>query len=454
MFNCDSAIDRQNLSRILIGIVLCGAVGCFDEVNRLSSAVLSAVSTDIENIQKSIQKRQTLTQSQIEQSRESLTLSDITVPLSKVSPFASVFVTMNPASREYRGRSELPFSLLKLLRGCFMNKADIRLIMQTVLETSGFIHARQWAEKSELCYALAQRRIPKEVHLDWGLRSLQSVLRQGALARASICRAKKFSSQAEVESMEHGVIIKAISDATFSRVQNRSAEIFAEILKDVFGNYQPSTGNKFGASGLAEEKLVQNLETDDEREGNLIIQLYRAMTAKLGVCLLGKAASGKTSIRKTLFDAIQKTSGGTIQIQEFVIAPKSMSRPDLLGYVDPQTKEWMDGALTKAARTAVQLLNQTDPKIWPVIVFDGDVDPAWIEALNSSLDDNRLLSLSSGERIRFPMSVDPLDAIVNNQGASVPTPITFLFETDSLEHASPATVSRLAVILVSDLTEK
>ena len=60
VFNCDSAIDRQNLSRILIGIVLCGAVGCFDEVNRLSSAVLSAVSTDIENIQKSIQKRQTL----------------------------------------------------------------------------------------------------------------------------------------------------------------------------------------------------------------------------------------------------------------------------------------------------------------------------------------------------------------------------------------------------------
>lgn len=81
------------------------------------------------------------------------------------------------------------------------------------------------------------------------------------------------------------------------------------------------------------------------------------MTAKLGVCLLGKAASGKTSIRKALFDAIQKTSGGKIQMQEFVIAPKSMSRPDLLGYVDPQTKEWMDGALTKAARTAVQLLN-------------------------------------------------------------------------------------------------
>lgn len=54
MFNCDSAIDRENLSRILIGIVLSGSMGCFDEVNRLSPSVLSAVSTDIENIQTAI----------------------------------------------------------------------------------------------------------------------------------------------------------------------------------------------------------------------------------------------------------------------------------------------------------------------------------------------------------------------------------------------------------------
>ena len=54
VFNCDSAIDRENLGRILVGIVLSGSVGCFDEVNRLSPAVLSAVSMDVENIQKAI----------------------------------------------------------------------------------------------------------------------------------------------------------------------------------------------------------------------------------------------------------------------------------------------------------------------------------------------------------------------------------------------------------------
>lgn len=94
------------------------------------------------------------------------------MPLRAVSPFAAVFVTMNPASREYRGRAELPHSLVRLLRGCYMGRADVQLIMATVLRTSGFRDADSWATKADLTYALAAARVPKEVHLDWGLRSL------------------------------------------------------------------------------------------------------------------------------------------------------------------------------------------------------------------------------------------------------------------------------------------
>ena len=55
-----------------------------------------------------------------------------------------------------------------------------------------------------------------------------------------------------------------------------------------------------------------------------------------------------------------------------------------------------------------------------------------MEALNSVLDDNRLLSLPSGWRVQFGPNVN------------------FIFETHDLSHASPATISRMGIVLLSE----
>lgn len=119
-------------------------------------------------------------------------------------------------------------------------------------------------------------------------------------------------------------------------------------------------------------------------------------------------------------------------VELHAINPKAMSRAELLGHMDHDTREFRDGVLTKAARAAAKADDGASDmrKAW--VVLDGDVDPEWIESLNSVLDDNRLLTLPSGERISFGDHVN------------------FIFETHDLQHASPATISRMGIIFLSD----
>lgn len=92
------------------------------------------------------------------------------------------------------------------------------------------------------------------------------------------------------------------------------------------------------------------------------------------------------------------------------------------------TREFQDGVLTASARLVVKEPQETI--CW--IVCDGDIDPEWIESLNSVMDDNHLLTLPNGERISFGDNVN------------------FIFETNDLRFASPATVSRLGMIFLSE----
>lgn len=86
----------------------------------------------------------------------------------------------------------------------------------------------------------------------------------------------------------------------------------------------------------------------------------------------------------------------SIPLRSYLMNPKSMPRQQLLGQMNNDTREFNEGVLTVSAREVVKNPGNN----W--IILDGDIDPEWVESLNSVLDDNHLLTLPTGERINFP----------------------------------------------------
>lgn len=64
------------------------------------------------------------------------------------------------------------------------------------------------------------------------------------------------------------------------------------------------------------------------------------------------------------------------------------------------------------------------------LLYDGDVDAVWVENMNSVMDDNKILTLANGDRIRLLKHC------------------AMLFEVFDLQYASPATISRCGMVFV------
>lgn len=119
-----------------------------------------------------------------------------------------------------------------------------------------------------------------------------------------------------------------------------------------------------------------------------ILQLYQIQTIHHGVMMVGNSGSGKSGAWRVLLQALQKTEG--TEGVYHIIDSKVMSKEALYGNLDSTTREWTDGLFTSILRKIVDNLRGEDQKRhW--IVFDGDVDPEWVENLN------RFVALRSGD---------------------------------------------------------
>jgi dynein heavy chain 1, cytosolic len=417
VFCCDDTFDFQAMGRIFLGLCQVGAWGCFDEFNRLEERILSAVSQQIQNIQIGLRNSNDEHKAQIELLGRRL----------QVNINSGIFITMNPG---YAGRSNLPDNLKKLFRSVAMSKPDKELIAEVMLFSQGFKQAKELARQTVPFFDHCSERLTKQAHYDFGLRALKSVLvSSGGLKRARVAQAAEEIGPDEV--IEPQIIVQSIRETIAPKLIRQDVKTLMEIQESDF------SGVEYVPAGL--EKLLGAIQdvakarhlTATENWLTKAIQLYQIQQIHHGVMMVGKSGSAKSAIWKALLQAMQKVDG--IEGVFHVIDSKVMSKEALYGNLDSTTREWTDGLFTGILRKIVDNLRGEEAKRhW--IVFDGDVDPEWVENLNSVLDDNKLLTLPNGERLNLPPNV------------------RIMFEVENLKYATLATVSRCGMVWFNDDT--
>jgi len=326
---------------------------------------------------------------------------------------AGYFITMNPG---YAGRTELPESLKALFRSCAMVVPDIILICENMLMSEGFKNSRHLANKFMTLYELSKELLSKAKHYDWGLRAVKSVLRMAGKLR-----------RADPEIEEDPLLMRALRDFNTPKITTNDKPIFLQLIDDLFPGIEIE--KKLNPQLVKELKVVtkNNKLQPEEVFIEKCVNLSEILEVRHSVFIIGPPGSGKTEVWKML-----AAIGGSTHIFE-TINPKAVTTNELYGTMS-RTKEWKDGVVSTIMRDMAK--NQPPYKVshtqkW--VCFDGDVDPGWIESMNTVMDDNKTLTLVSNERI-------PLNGSMR-----------LILEVDNLRNASPATVSRAGMLCINDV---
>ncbi|EHB17858.1 Dynein heavy chain 11, axonemal [Heterocephalus glaber] len=446
VFNCSEQMDYKSIGNIYKGLVQTGAWGCFDEFNRIAVEVLSVVAVQVKTIHDAIRNGRKK-------------------PCAMVAPDIELICEIMLVAEGFVDARSLARKFISLYTLCkeLLSKQDhydwgLRAV-KSVLVVAGSLKRgdKNRPEDQVLMRALRDFNMPKivtdDVPVFLGLVGdlfpaldvprrrkphFEQMVRQSTLElrlqpeESFILKVKEalafHGSPGKARRAPHDVLMRALRDFNMPKIVTDDVPVFLGLVGDLFPALDVPRRRKPHFEQMVRQSTLELRLQPEESFILKVVQLEELLAVRHSVFVVGNAGTGKSKILRTLNRTYVHMKQKPVWND---LNPKAVTTDELFGFIHHATREWKDGkyeCLFSSILREQANLTHDGPK-W--IVLDGDIDPMWIESLNTVMDDNKVLTLASNERVALTPSM------------------RLLFEIHHLRTATPATVSRAGILYVN-----